>query len=294
MGKALNEVRSYAYEDVTSIHKHWIIFLKRIFRLLFFAVFLVVVYTLGKDYLIIACNFINGIIPSIPFLLKDYLLVIFIAFFALKAFIGLVTTFIEYLTVGLQINNIQIKGKSGLANVGMVNASLDQISNVRVNIPLIGRFFGYGDIYISAQGIDFCMSNMKGVLEFQDAVILLQEAQKEGRALRSDERRNVSIMNQTEAQIRAMGMIANTINQRLPGPDSGNQYVGVSNNSGYIPNNSVQYHPTNQVPVNGAAGQYQNPNNCYLQPSGYSQTVAENKAGSDSAIYDSTVDKRNN
>lgn len=188
MSKALREVMQYANEDVASIHKHWIVFVHMARRIIIFAVIIGLVFLKGTKAMIFVGDLINELIPPLPFMISDNLLLIAVMIIFIYAVKEFVKTYIIYKTVGLTINNIQIKGKSGLANIGQVNSSLEKIAYVRTHIPLFGRLFGYGSIEISLNDAAFTMPDMADVEKFQESVILLQEAQKEGRNMRSEER----------------------------------------------------------------------------------------------------------
>lgn len=93
---------------------------------------------------------------------------------------------------------------------------MEQVGWVETKIPLFGRLFHYGSIQINLHGSVFTMVDMVDVEKFQEAIIYLQEAQKEGRAFRSDIRRDESFAKQTMAQVKAMGMLSQTISEALP------------------------------------------------------------------------------
>ncbi len=215
MSKALQEVMQYANEDVASIHKHWIIFVKTFFKVIAFAIAMGFI----KEFSILGwlAETIDSIFTSLPFLLSENITFFMVFIIFVYAVIEFIRTYIIYKTVGLTINNIQIKGKSGLANVGQVNASLEWVEYVHVKNPLFGRIFNYGNIEIGLKSNPFILHDMVDVDKFQEAIILMQEAQKEGRTLRSDERQDESRMNAAIMQTQAMGMLNQTISQALPG-----------------------------------------------------------------------------
>ena len=226
MGKTLDTVIQYASEDVAKISKHWIIFLKRTKKLIIHILIILLLYSWAKNWLYSFSDKINELEPSIPFEIKLYIFPAILIYFVIKVITGFFKTFIEYKTIGLSINNIQIKGKSGLLDVGIVNVPLEQIQNVKVYAPLWGRVFHYGSITISTNNGNIVMTNMTNVEQFQDAIILLQEAQKEGRNIRQAERHEKTIESQTIAQVKAieaqtiaqvqmLSDISQNINQKL-------------------------------------------------------------------------------
>lgn len=217
MSKALEEVLNYANEDVASIRKHWVIFVRMAKRIILFGIGDFLVYWKLSHYIEAVMDFINELIPKIPFQLSKYVLIYCILAFVIYAGKDFICTLIVYKTVGLSINNIQIKGVSGLASIGQINSSLEQIGSVRSHQSLFGRLFHYGNIEINLQGSYFTMFDMTDVTKFQESIILLQEAMKESRNMRSDERHDDSLKNQTMAQVQAMGMLSQTISQALPG-----------------------------------------------------------------------------
>ncbi len=188
MSKALNEVMGYANEDVASIHKHWIIFVKMAWRIIIFAVVIGLIYVKANNIVGYIGDFINNLFPAIPFMIRDNQLFISVMLVFLYAIEEFIKTYIIFKTVSLTVNNIQIKGKSGLANIGHINASLEQIGYVQAHISLFGRLLKYGSIEITLHGATFTMTDMTEVERFHEAVVLLQEAQKEGRNMRSEER----------------------------------------------------------------------------------------------------------
>ena len=220
MSKALDEVMQYAYEDVASIHKHWIIFVRMAKRIIVFGILDYLVYWKLSKYIAAVMDIVNELVPKIPFQLSKYILYYCIGIFVLYFLKQFITTLIVFKTVGLHVNNIQIKGVSGLIDIGEINSSLEQVGSVRTHASLWGRLFHYGDIVINLQGRSFTMTDMTDVSKFQESIILLQEAMKESRNMRSDERHDESLKNQTMAQVQAMGMLSQTISQAaqaLPG-----------------------------------------------------------------------------
>ena len=219
MSKALEEVMQYAYEDVASIRKHWIIFVRLAWRILIFGVADYLVYWKLNRYIAAIMDFVNELVPKIPFQLSKYVLFYCIGAFVLYGLVNFIKTLIIYKTVGLHVNNIQIKGVSGLASIGQINSSLEQVGSVRTHASIWGRLFKYGNIEIQLQGRTFTLTDMTKVSQFQESIILLQEAMKESRNMRSDERHDESLKNQTMAQVQAMGMLSQTISQvgALPG-----------------------------------------------------------------------------
>lgn len=213
MSKAMETVMNYANEDVASISKHWIIFLKTTKRILIRVVVILLVYIKGKKYLDLLADKINSLITAIPFEIKEHLLLLIGIYLVIKTIGDYVETYIEYKTVGLSVNNIQIKGKSGLLDVGVVNASLEQVTSIEVFTPFWGRFLDYGTIRVSLGGKAFTMFHMVKVEKFQEAIVLLQEAQKEGRDIRQAERHAQVIEAQTKAQVQAISAISTSLNE---------------------------------------------------------------------------------
>ena len=219
MSKALDEVMSYAYEDVASIRKHWIIFVRMAKSIILFGLADYLIYWKLSKYMVGILDFINELIPKIPFQLSKYILHYCIGIFLIYTLKQVIRTIIIYKTVGLHVNNIQIKGVSGLLDIGEINSSLEQVGSVRTHASIWGRLFKYGNIEIQLQGRTFTLTDMTKVSQFQESIILLQEAMKESRNMRSDERHDESLKNQTMAQVQAMGMLSQTISQvgALPG-----------------------------------------------------------------------------
>jgi hypothetical protein len=215
MSKALDEVMQYSNEDVASISKHWIIFVKAAISVLIKAVVLIFLYFKTRTWLDSLADMINESFEQIPFEIKKYLLLILMVLIVVSAIKRFVSTYIEYKTVGLIVNNIQIKGKSGLVNVGVVNASLEQVAYVKVFTPLWGRIFHYGNIEVSLAGGSFTMIDMVNIEQFQDAIVMLQEAQKEGRNIRGAERNAETVRAQTMAQVQALTSISQTMAQGI-------------------------------------------------------------------------------
>lgn len=204
MSKTLDTVMQYAIEDVAKITKHWIIFLKRTKRLIMRIIIVLLLYHWLKDKLEILADRINQLKPAIPFEIKEYIFPAILLYLLFKVVTGYIKTFVEYKTVGLSINNVQLKGQSGLLDVGIVNIPLERIQNVHVHAPFWGRIFHYGTITISTTTGKITMSDMVNVEKFQDAIVLLQEAQKEGRNIRQAERQEKAIEAQTSAQVKAL------------------------------------------------------------------------------------------
>lgn len=218
MSKALEEVLQYANDDAASIHKHWIIFIKMAKTIIIFSIIVALLFANFSNIISNFGNFINELVPSLPFMISDNLTLLEIMIILLFSLVQFFKTYIIYKTVGLTVNNIQIKGKSGLVDIGNINSSLEQIGYIKTHIPLFGRLFKYGSVEINLHGTVFTMIDMTMVEEFQEAVILLQEAQKEGRVLRSDVRHDATIAKQTIAQVQAVGLLSKTISQALPSP----------------------------------------------------------------------------
>lgn len=240
MSKALSEVMQYANEDVASIRKHWIVFVKMVWRIFIFSVIVAVLRFKVTWILNIIGDLINNLLTFLPFMIKDNLTLISILAILIYSIKQILTTYGEYTTVGLTINNIQIKGKSGLVDIGFVNSSLDQVRYVKTDSSLFGRLLNYGQIEISIHNATFTMYNMTEVAKFQEAIIMMQEAQKEGRNIRSEERNavynreimltqakldNESRMNQAKAQAQAFAAIVqnsnNTSENALPQTTTG-------------------------------------------------------------------------
>ncbi len=228
MSKVLKEVMQYANDDTASIHKHWIIFIKMAKTIIIFSLIVVLSFTNLNNMISNMGDFINELVPSLPFMISDNLTLLEIMIILLFSLVQFLKTYIIYKTVGLTVNNIQIKGKSGLVDIGNINSSLEQIGYIKTHIPLFGRLFNYGSVEINLHGTVFTMIDMTMVEEFQEAVILLQEAQKEGRVLRSDVRHDATITNQTMAQVQAVGLLSKTISQALPSPTQ-NKTIEASN-----------------------------------------------------------------
>lgn len=232
MGKTLDIVMNYANEDVAKIHKHWIIFIKRTIRVLVRIVTTLFVFYSSKSWIAYFADKINQVVPAIPFEIKKYVFPILLLYIFIKTIIDYINTIIEYKTVGLSINNIQLKGKSGLLDVGIVNIPLDQIENVRVHAPFWGRIFHYGSISISTYSANISMTDMINVEKFQDAIVLLQEAQREGRSIRQSERQEQAIEAhaiaqvraieaQTAAQVQVLSELSKNINHQLEHKENG-------------------------------------------------------------------------
>ena len=220
MSKALQEVMQYANEDVASIRKHWIVFVYMVRRIIIFALIIMFLNIKATKLLGGIGDFINNKIPSFPFVIREHLILLGIILILLYAVVQFISTYVMYKTVGLTVNNIQIKGTSGLVEIGQVNSSLEQIGYVKTDISLLGRILKYGSIEITLHDATFTMNAMTEVEKFQEAIILLQEAQKEGRTLRSDERQDESRMNAAIMQTQAMAMLNQTISQALPGTNN--------------------------------------------------------------------------
>jgi len=228
MGKTLDTVMHYANEDVAKITKHWIIFLKKTRSLIIRIIIVLLLYHWFKDKLEALADKLNQSKPSIPFEIKEYIFPAILLYLLLKVVTGYIKTFVEYKTVGLSINNVQLKGQSGLLDVGIVNIPLEKIQNIQVHVPFWGRIFHYGAIIITtttATG-DIMMGDMTNVEKFQDAIVLLQEAQKEGRNIRQAERQEKAIEAhataqvraleaQTRAQVQMLSTLSQSINQQL-------------------------------------------------------------------------------
>lgn len=216
MGKALQEVMQYSNEDIAKIKKHWIIFLKTAISCV--TKILVVVLICIKEGTIVQQigDMVNGWFSFISFRINDYIFQVIFLLLAFSVVKSFVKTYIEYKTVSLSINNIQIKGKTGLVDIGIVNASLEQIDYVKVISPLFGRLFGYGNIEITLSGRSFVLLNMMNAEEFQDAIVTMQEAQKEGRAIRDSERHAKTIQAQTMAQVQAISSLSHSLSAELP------------------------------------------------------------------------------
>lgn len=215
MGKTLEVVMNYANEDVASIHKHWIIFLKTTINVLIRITFFLFAYFKGRIYIEFLADSINYYVPVIPFEIKKFILPAIVLYLTVKTVWSYVETYQEYKTVALAINNIQIKGVSGLFDIGVVNASLEQVSYVKVYVPFWGGIFHYGTIEISLDGRTFSLRHMVQVEEFQNAIILLQEAQKEGRNIRQDERHDESLQRHTMQQAQILTAISQDMKQAI-------------------------------------------------------------------------------
>lgn len=219
MSQALYEAMQYSNEDSVEIKKHWIVIFKAIVGLLIkIAIILYIYRRWGEAIFNIIFDLLDP--KSIPIsrdILPELVVSIILMAIALK---DLISAYLEYKTVGLQINNSFIKGKSGVASVGIISASLDKISNVKVLVPLWGRIFHYGTVEISLLGYDsFLMKYMVNAAQFQEAVMLFQEAQVEGRNIRQAERqgdiqRDIS-REQTMMQVQAMSALGQTLSQSI-------------------------------------------------------------------------------
>lgn len=211
MSKALEEVIQYYNEDVAEINKHWIIFVKTAINVIITSVVILFIYAKSKHWINLLANTVNNTFDKIPFKIKEYIYPALIIVLILSAIVKFIETYIVYKTVSLKINNIQIKGKSGLANIGTVNAGLEQIGYVKVFTPFWGRIFKYGSIEIALGGNSFTMTEMVNAEPFQDAVIMLQETQKEGRHIREAERTERTLQAQTAAHIQALNGISQNL-----------------------------------------------------------------------------------
>lgn len=206
MGKTLDTVMHYAHEDVAKIKKHWVIFIKKTKSLIIRIIVVLLLHHWLKDKLEALADKINQLKPTIPFEIKEYIFPAIILYLLIKVVVGYIKTITEYNTVGLSINNIQLKGQSGLLDVGIVNIPLEKIQNIQVHTPFWGRVFHYGAIIISTTTPtgDIMMGDMTNVEQFQDAIVLLQEAQKEGRNIRQAERQEKAIAAHAAAQVKAL------------------------------------------------------------------------------------------
>ena len=74
MGKALDVVMDYAYEDVASIHKHWIIFVKKTSEALIRIVVSLFAYFKLKLWIDAIADVVNSKIPGLPFEIKKYII----------------------------------------------------------------------------------------------------------------------------------------------------------------------------------------------------------------------------
>ena len=179
MSRAFDEVLQYANEDVISTRKHWIIFVHMARRIILFAIAAGFLYYRAHEFLGSIGDFINSLISALPFSIRDNLLAITIEIVFVYALIDFIKTYIIYKTVGLKANNIQIIGKSGLADIGQISASIDQLGCVKTHIPLLGRICHYGSIEINLPNNSFTMPYMTNVESFQESVTILQTAAKE-------------------------------------------------------------------------------------------------------------------
>ena len=211
MGKTLETVLEYANEDSASIKKHWIIIFRVIRDFIIKVIVVGFIYLKSKNFLELLADDINNEFVGIPFEIKKFILPVILVLLGYDFLKDLVEKIIDYTTVGLSINNIQIKGKSGLLDIGIINAPLKQVDFARVHKTFWGQILGYGTIEISIGGRRLMMADMIRADEFQDAIVLLQEAQEEGRHIRQAERQEATLAKQTMAQVQAINGLSKTV-----------------------------------------------------------------------------------
>ncbi len=211
MSKALNEVLGYANEDSIDVKKHWVVLLLAARNILIRIAIVLFVCIKWADFWMALMDEINSEIPGIPINLKQWFFVIVALITLIRSVVILTHALVEYYTVQLSVNNIRIFGKSGIVEIGTINTSLDHVGSVVVQNSFWGEIFHYGSLVIDLNGRKMRMRYMKNAQEFQDAIILLQEAQKEGRNLRQAERHADIIEAQTQAQVMAIAGITESI-----------------------------------------------------------------------------------
>lgn len=233
MSRAVNEAIGYSNEDVVEIHKHWIIFVKMAIKVIVESAILIFVFVKWGAILEDLVRMIEIDVPSLtinPAIVPKLTVTIIVL---ANAIIKFVATNIEYKTVGLKANNTYIQGQSGIASIGIISTSLDKIISISLSMSLLGRIFHYGSIRISINGyMEFSMDYMVNTEQFQQAVLILQEAQVEGRNIRQAERqgdiqRDI-VREQTEAQTQAMATLGQNIGMG----------IAQSLNQGLIQNNT--------------------------------------------------------
>jgi len=182
MSKSIDEMKKQSNENVCESSKHWIVIVNAVFKSVLISAIVIAVYMFAKKWINLFADSINDNYDAIPFEIKNYIwpvIIIILVIYSLKKIIGSV---IEFKTVNLSVNNVQIKGVNGLFNSGSINASLDQVVYVKVSSSLLGKLLHYGTIEISLRGTKVRMEAMIDAEAFQEQIVLLQDAQKEQRS----------------------------------------------------------------------------------------------------------------
>ncbi|MDO4509294.1 MAG: PH domain-containing protein [Lachnospiraceae bacterium] len=238
MSKAVNEALGYSNEDVVEIHKHWIIFVKIAIKIIIESAVLIFIFVKWGAILEDLVRMIEIDVPSLtinPAIVPKLTVTIIVL---VNAIVKLIATNIEYRTVGLKANNTYIQGQSGIASIGIISTSLDKIISISLSMSLLGRILHYGSIRISINGyMEFSMDYMVNTEQFQEAVLLLQDAQLEGRNIRQAERqgdiqRDI-VREQTAAQTQAMATLGQNIGMG----------IAQSLNQGIVQNNTNELTP---------------------------------------------------
>jgi hypothetical protein len=207
MSKALDEVFEYSNEDEYTIRKHWIIFVFTALKVILRTAVVLFVYNTFELLWLEIADMLNDFLTIIPFSVRDYLFLIILFILIAWAIKDFVITYAEYTSVSLTINNIRIKGNSGIFGDVAVNSSLENLVDVSTDCSLLGNLFNYAGIRVQisagAYVTEFKIKYMADAKKFLDVVLYYQEAQKEGRNIRAEERRERTLDKQTDRQIQA-------------------------------------------------------------------------------------------
>ena len=192
MSKVLDNVISYANEDTISIQKHWYIFVKMGFRIL--GMFLAQVLIL--------------------------LIIKKISFFVVLAFLiaagrDVLVTYLTYKNTYISANNITIKSQDGVFNISQQAIPLRDLKSVTHTTSLLGSIFHYSSITIRSEKDYVHYDYMTNVQQFEQVVMLMNEASKEGTQIRSDERRDETMMNHAMVNAKTMEALAQNISEAI-------------------------------------------------------------------------------
>lgn len=241
MGRAVESVKRYAQEDSITIKKHWFMLVDGGLRALIRIVIVTLLYFWADDYLIDIADYINEFIPAIPFEISPLVPFIVFGILAIRVFCKLFVTVLNFFTVSLSINNVQLKGKTGAKDVGVINVPIKKVGDAFVRKPLIGRILGYGTISLRVDGSNLELKYMCNTEEFQDKLVLIKEARPEEQSMRRKEEEEDRIRLKAVADATVQSQMWNGLLNGMSAVN-GQQNIGIQQNGAAQPQleNSVE------------------------------------------------------
>jgi len=169
---------------IMQVKPHWFIYIGPVIRAVILGIIGLMTESEGMFFLLLAI----GIVWMIPGVLKG-------------------------MTTELVVSSKRIHGKYGIINTRQMDSPINKVQNISVEMKLLGRLFGFGNICITTSSGVYRFSRIGHPEMVKNTIIQAQDDYEEGRFTRQSERYEQAMERQTAAQAAMFGGLAQTMQQ---------------------------------------------------------------------------------